>query len=64
MGMKDQTGEEVKALIDALVVPLGIEDDEDPVDYLIDHIAEAAALLTAALRVVIEASKHDERTLL
>lgn len=64
MGMTDKTGDEVKELIDALVVPLGIDEDEDPVEYLIDHISEAAALLTAALRVILEESRNDERTLL
>ncbi len=51
-------------LVAALTGGMGIDDDEDPLEYLIDSLTEAIALLLAALDEALKATRDDERNLL
>ena len=56
--------DQARELVNALVASHIIEDDDDVIEYLIDNIAEAAAMLTASLQLVLDFTVDDERTLL
>jgi hypothetical protein len=51
-------------LVAALTVAMGRDEDEETMEYLVDNLAEAIAMLVAILDEILEASKDDERTLL
>ena len=51
-------------LVQALLVAMGKDEDVDTVDYLIDNLTEAIAILTAVLDELLKATKEDERQLL
>ena len=51
-------------LVSALTVAMGRDEDEDTIEYLINNIAEATAMLMAVLDEILEVTKDDERTLL
>ncbi len=54
---------DAEELIRALTVVAGIDDDQEVLDYWIDNVAWAAALLTAALVELLKAAEDDERSL-
>jgi len=51
-------------LVKALTVAMGKDPEEDTLDYLVDHLAEAIATLIAVLDELLKATKDDERVLL
>lgn len=51
-------------LVNALTVAMGRDEDEDTIEFLINNIAEATAMLMAVLNEILEVTKDDERTLL
>jgi hypothetical protein len=54
---------DARELVDARVVALTRDVDEDCAEYLIDSIAEVAAIATAVLDELLKVIKKDERTL-
>ena len=58
--MEDVTAEQ---LVKALTVAAGKEEEQETLEFLIDNLGEAAALIMAALTALLKESNKDERTL-
>ena len=53
-----------RELVAALTATMGRDEETPVIDFLIDNLAEAVALLTVALEEVLKATELDERTVL
>jgi len=49
-------------LIESIASGLGMQDNEDALDFLIDNIAEVTAKLLLVLQYLIDKSETDETT--
>ena len=56
----DVTAEE---LVKALTVAAHKDEDQETLEFLIDNLGEATALIMAALTELLKATRHNERTL-
>ena len=50
-------------LVDAIIVTMQRDEDEELLEFLINNITDATAALMAALQELLKESNKDERTL-
>jgi len=53
---------EAYELIGSIAASMGIQEDEDPLDFLIDNVTEVTARLVLILQVLLDATRNDEQT--
>jgi len=53
---------EAYELIGSIASSMGLEEGEDPLDFLIDNVTEVTARLVLVLQVLLDATRQDETT--